>query len=63
MSTVAARKVWEYKIEPLDLHFHADAELTLNQLGAEGWELVSVRPNADPLCPGEEVGLFKRPTA
>jgi hypothetical protein len=63
MDTTTVRTVWEYKLEPLDLHFHADAELTLNQLGAEGWELVSIGPNTDPLCSEKEVGLFKRPSA
>lgn len=37
----AARATWEYKI--LDLRQEGNIDQTLNTLGAQGWELVSVQ--------------------
>ena len=63
MNTTKARTVWEYKLEalefsPLDV---GNEPLGLNEIGAEGWELISVQPNhtrgaAPFLC------IFKRPS-
>jgi hypothetical protein len=63
VALTSTRTQWEYKLEalnlnPVDIDFDDPDEL--NGLGAEGWELVSVRPNpteaaAPFLC------IFKRP--
>ena len=50
---------WEYKVEALELD-PLDAEDELNDLGRDGWELMSIQPNhtvgaAKFLC------TFKRP--
>ncbi len=42
---------WEYKVEHLDEEELDQLELKLNQLGLEGWELVSW---------DSETGIFKR---
>jgi hypothetical protein len=59
----ATRKTWEYRVEALDLdptEIDFDNPDKLNELGAQGWELISVQPNptagaAPFLC------FFKRP--
>jgi hypothetical protein len=34
--------IWEYKVMGLDPKYVADSERTLNNLGEQGWELVSM---------------------
>jgi len=59
-------RIWEYKVEGLDLSstdiLDLDEPISLDGLGAQGWELVSVLPNPTPgaapfLC------IFKRPSS
>jgi hypothetical protein len=60
---------WEYLVLPqVDLLAKADAaapnriQAALNVLGAEGWELVAIDPNADPnnrpTVPGKSLHYF-----
>jgi hypothetical protein len=37
------------------------ATATIDTLGANGWELVSINPQTDPPSLGELVAVFKRP--
>jgi len=46
---------WEYKALSLDPKYVADYERTLNNLGEQGWELVSMVPDS-----GKAIATLKR---
>jgi hypothetical protein len=52
---------WEYQIITLNIDKDTPHLRTLNQLGAEGWELVSVLPNSFDDLRCEMTYVFKRP--
>jgi Domain of unknown function (DUF4177) len=44
--TTSVRTTWEYKLEALEFSpLDFDEHTQLNELGAEGWELVSIQPS------------------
>lgn len=53
------RKVWEYKVGATSLMGTPSVQDQLNQLGAEGWELVAV-DNVSTLTPPSAVYYLKR---
>ena len=50
---------WEYKIATLSLYGNRANQL--NDLGSEGWELVSVTPQAEENQPVAFIAYLKRP--
>jgi len=47
--------VWEYNVMTLDPKFVSDAERILNNLGGQGWELVSMITDS-----GKAIATMKR---
>lgn len=45
----AARQQWEYKVINI---YQNNADKILDDLGAEGWELVAVQPSSDATAKG-----------
>jgi hypothetical protein len=52
---------FEYQILTLSIEKDKSHVRTLNQLGAEGWELISVLPNSFDDLLRDMTYLFKRP--
>ena len=52
---------WEYQILTLSIENDKSHVRTLNQLGAEGWELISVLPNRFDEFVRDMRYVFKRP--
>jgi hypothetical protein len=53
------RKVWEYKVGAAPINGVPSVEDQLNQLGAEGWELVAVE-NVSTMTPPAAMYYLKR---
>jgi hypothetical protein len=51
---------WEYKIVRLGPSSSLSSERLLNQLGAEGWDLVGFQPSGSRAYPGEGTYTLKR---
>lgn len=54
------RTSWEYKIFKLGPSSANSAEEVLNELGGEGWELISFQPSGDHAYSGEGTYILKR---
>jgi len=54
-----SRKVWEYKVGAAAIQGTGSVQDRLNELGAEGWELVSVE-NVQTAIPPSAVYYLKR---
>jgi hypothetical protein len=52
---------WEYKVVKLGPSSSERSEGLLNQLGQEGWDLVSFQPSSARAYPGEGAYVLKRP--
>jgi hypothetical protein len=52
---------WEYKVVKLGPSSSNESEDLLNQLGGEGWDLVSFQPSSARAYPGEGTYTLKRP--
>ena len=51
---------WEYNVVKLGPSASPQSREFLNQLGSEGWELVSFQPTGERAYPGEGTYFFKR---
>ena len=51
---------WEYRVEEIDLVAIPDVESFLNDIGGEGWELVSVSLSVGGVT-SHNIAFFKRP--
>jgi hypothetical protein len=58
--TGSADMKWEYRVEEIDLVAIPDAESFLNDIGGEGWELVSVALSVGGVT-SHNIAFFKRP--
>jgi hypothetical protein len=52
---------WEYKVVKLGPSSSNESEALLNQLGKEGWDLISFQPSSTRAYPGEGTYTLKRP--
>ena len=52
---------WEYKVVKLGPSSSNSSQDLLNQLGGEGWDLVSFQPTSARAYPGEGTYTLKRP--
>jgi hypothetical protein len=52
---------WQYKIVKLGPSSSEKCEEMLNQLGAEGWELIAFQATSTRAYPGEGTYTLKRP--
>lgn len=52
---------WEYKVVKLGPSSSNQSQDLLNQLGGEGWDLVSFQPMNERAYPGEGTYTLKRP--
>ncbi len=52
---------WEYKIVKLGPSSSNSSEALLNELGAQGWDLVAFQPSSGRAYPGEGSYTLKRP--
>jgi hypothetical protein len=52
---------WEYKVVKLGPSTSNQSQALLNQLGSEGWDLVSFQPMNERAYPGEGTYTLKRP--
>jgi hypothetical protein len=52
---------WEYQILTLSIEKDKSQVRTLNQMGAKGWELISVLPNSFDDLLRDMTYVFKRP--
>ena len=52
---------WEYKVVKLGPSSSNASQDLLNQLGGEGWDLVSFQPTSARAYPGEGTYTLKRP--
>jgi len=52
---------WEYKIAAIDHASPDDIEAELNELGAEGWELIQILIPEMPMRAGASALVLKRP--
>ena len=53
--------IWEYQILTLSIEKDQSHVRTLNQMGAERWELISVVPNSFDDLRRDMTYVFKRP--
>jgi hypothetical protein len=60
MNASSDRRGWQYKIVKLGPSSSEKSEDTLNQLGAEGWELIAFQPSSTRAYPGEGTYTLKR---
>jgi hypothetical protein len=63
MDTSRSSSGWQYKVTKLGPSSSEKCEEMLNQLGSEGWELVTFQPSNARAYPGEGSYTFKRPRA
>ena len=56
----ASKYDWEYKVIKLSSSSANSAEEVLNELGSEGWELVTFQPHGDHAYAGEGTYFLKR---
>jgi len=61
MDVSRSRTGWEYKVVKLGPSSSNSAESLLDQLGVEGWDLVSFQPSSTRAYPGEGTFILKRP--
>ena len=54
---------WEYKVYKQGPSSANASETILNELGRDGWELVTFQPNGEQAYPGEGTYILKRPAA
>ncbi len=54
-------RAWEYKVVRLGPSSSMHNETLLNQLGADGWDLVAFQPSGERAYPGEGIYTLKRP--
>jgi hypothetical protein len=59
MST--SRSGWEYKVVKLGPSSSDACERVLNELGADGWDLIAFQPTSTRAYPGEGTYTLKRP--
>ena len=52
---------WTYTVVTLGPSSSEKCEEMLNQLGADGWELVTFQPTSSRAYPGEGTYILKRP--
>jgi hypothetical protein len=52
---------WEYKVVKLGPSSSNSSEAMLNELGAQGWDLVAFQPSSARAYPGEGTYTLKRP--
>jgi hypothetical protein len=52
---------WEYNVQKLGPSASLSHRDFLNQLGLDGWELVTFQPSGERAYPGEGTYFFKRP--
>jgi hypothetical protein len=60
MDAQANQVRWEYKIVRLGPSSSLSSEQLLNQLGADGWDLVAFQPSGARAYPGEGSYTLKR---
>jgi len=60
MDVNASNVRWEYKIVRLGPSSSLSSEQLLNQLGAEGWDLVGFQPSGSRAYAGEGTYTLKR---
>ena len=61
MDSLRLKAGWEYKIVKLGPSSSNESEDLLNQLGQDGWDLVSFQPSSMRAYPGEGTYTLKRP--
>ena len=61
METGKSSAGWEYKVVKLGPSSSNSSEALLNQLGGEGWDLVSFQPTSARAYAGEGSYTLKRP--
>jgi hypothetical protein len=61
MDALRLKTGWEYKIVKLGPSSSNQSQDLLNQLGSEGWDLVSFQPMNERAYPGEGTYTLKRP--
>jgi hypothetical protein len=61
MDTSRSNAGWEYKVVRLGPSSSNASEELLNQLGGEGWDLVSFQASSARAYPGEGTYTLKRP--
>jgi hypothetical protein len=61
MDALRLKAGWEYKIVKLGPSSSNESEDLLNQLGQDGWDLVSFQPSSMRAYPGEGTYTLKRP--
>jgi Domain of unknown function (DUF4177) len=61
MDTSRPKTSWEYKVVRLGPSSSNECEDLLNQLGKDGWDLVSFQPTSTRAYPGEGTYTLKRP--
>lgn len=54
-------KTWQYTVVKLGPSSSTQSEALLNQLGNEGWDLVTFQPSGERAYPGEGTYVLKRP--
>ncbi len=54
-------RTWQYKVVKLGPSSSTHGEALLNQLGSEGWDLVTFQPSGERAYPGEGTYVLKRP--
>lgn len=52
---------WEYKLVNMGPSSSLTAEAMLNEMGADGWDLIAFQAHGDRAYPGEGTYFFKRP--
>jgi hypothetical protein len=52
---------WEYKTVNIGPSASLASETVLNELGADGWELIMFQPHGERAYPGEGTYYLKRP--
>ncbi len=57
----ASNAGWEYKVVKLGPSSSNSSEAMLNELGAQGWDLIAFQPSSGRAYPGEGTYTLKRP--
>jgi len=61
MNASTSKVGWEYKVVKLGPSSSNSEEQLLNELGAQGWDLVNFQPSSARAYPGEGTYTLKRP--